>query len=173
MAGDTLKPVYVLHGRDGYLLDHHRKRIIDIAVGDSDPQMCVSSFDATAELAEVLDELRTIPFLAPCRVVLLREAEAFITANRTALEDYVASPSENGVLVLFASMWRSNTRLHKAISKIGEVIDCSTPESGNLTKWLQDAAGRRGKKLSRDAAGLLAEWSGGDLSGMDGEIEKL
>ena len=75
MSERDVKPVYVLHGSDTFLRDTHRAEIIGQAVGDADSQLCVCSFDATAELAEVLDELRTVPFLAPLRIAVVTDAD--------------------------------------------------------------------------------------------------
>jgi len=172
MSDRTVKPVYVMHGDDTFLQDAYRKEIIAHSVGDADPQTCVAQFDATAELALVLDELRTLPFLAPRRVVILRDAEAFISAYRAQLEDYLQSPSETATLVLMVSSWPKNTRLYKLVAKIGRTIDCGSPRH-NLTQWLGKSAGKRGKSIARDAAELLVEWLGSDLSVLNGEVEKL
>ncbi len=173
MADEAIQPVYVLHGADAFLRDAHRREIVAHAVGNADPQLCVSTFDAEAELAVVLDELRTMPFLAERRVVVVRDADRFVSAHRRALEGYLESPCTTGTLVLMVSSWPSNTRLAKRVAKIGRAIDCSPPEGGRLVSWLTDAASRHGKKLQRDAAVLLSQWIGGDLSALDGELEKL
>jgi len=173
MVPEAVKPVYVLQGGDSLLLDQCRREIVAKAVGSADPQTCVGVYDADAELAAVLDELRTMPFLAPRRVVIVRNADAFISAHREALENYLESPSAAGVLVLMVSAWASNTRLYKLVGKIGQVMQCSAPKAGGLIKWIRDAAAGRGKKIAPDAAELLAHWVGQDLAALDGEIEKL
>jgi len=173
MAAAKFKPVYILHGTDEFLRDQHRHRIIDLMVGQSDPQLCVATFDATAQLADVLDELRTLPFLAPCRVVIVRDADAFVTAFRTKLEDYLQSPCRTSSLVLIVSSWPRTTRLAKLVSKTGEVLECSVAERTNLPAWLAEAARRRDKAIAPDAAGLLGEWMGADFAALDSEIEKL
>ncbi len=49
-----------------------------------------------ADGAEVLDELRTLPFLASRRVVLIKEAEPFVTTYAELLEKYLDHPSPTG-----------------------------------------------------------------------------
>ncbi len=173
MAGSSVKPIYVLFGNDTFLRDENRKKIISQLVGDADPQVCVGVFEATADLAQVLDELRTMPFLAPRRVVIVRDADAFVSAYRESIEKYLESPAQCGSLVLMVSSWPKNTRLYKAVAKVGEAIDCSEPDVRDLPRWLQSAAAKRDKKISRDAAELMAEWVGANLSALDSEIEKL
>ncbi len=168
-----VKPLYVLAGTDGFLRDAYKREIISHVLSGADPQLCVSTFDATAELAEVLDELRTAPFLAPIRVVIISDADAFISAYRDRLEAYLDAPSASGVLVISVASWPGNTRLAKLAGKIGEVRDCTSPKARNLPGWLKKAFGKRGKKIKPVAAAMLVECIGEDLSALDSEVEKL
>ena len=173
MSPTTFKPVYVLHGDDAFLLDAYRQEIIHTVLADADPQLCVASFDAEAQLADVLDELRTLPFLAPSRVVIVRDADAFITAHREKLETYLQAPSQTSALLLHVHSWKSNTRLYKLVAEIGEVRACSLSAQTNLNVWLAKAAGKRGKKISPAAADLLAVYVGRDLASLSNELDKL
>ncbi len=175
MATEAIKPVYVLFGEDAFLHDQHRAQIVEGALGDADPQLCLSTLDGDAELelAAVLDELRTLPFLAPRRIVIVRQADDFIAAHREGLERYVQEPCSSATLILLAAAWKTNTRLHKLVQKAGRIIDCSCPQDARLGRWLTDAAAKRKKKIDPAAAELLAEWIGNDLAALDGEIEKL
>ena len=175
MATEAIKPVYVLFGEDAFLHDQHRAQIVEGALGDADPQLCLSTLDGDAELelAAVLDELRTLPFLAPRRIVIVRQADDFIAAHREGLERYVQEPCSSATLILLAVAWKTNTRLHKLVQKAGRIIDCSCPQDARLGRWLTDAAAKRKKKIDPAAAELLAEWIGNDLAALDGEIEKL
>lgn len=153
--------------------DAYRKEIIKAVVGDADPQTCVTIFDENVDLAEVLDELRTLPFLASARVAIIRDADAFVSANRQALEDYLNSPSETAALVLMVLSWPKTTRIFKLVDRIGRVFVCSAPQRGQLDRWLTNAAGKRGKELEREAVDLLGEFVGDNLSLLDSELEKL
>lgn len=173
MNAGPVKPVYVLHGSDAFLRDAARREILSQVVGDADPQLCVATFDATAALADVLDELRTLPFLAPRRAVVLRDADPFVSDHRQALEKYLQAPAAAAALIVIVKSWPSNTRLYRLVAKIGLAISCSPPEGSKLAAWLRDAAARRGKKITPDAAVLLAQWVGHDLALLDAELEKL
>ena len=172
MASDA-KSVYVLYGNDQFLLDAHRKEIVSRTIGDADPQLSLSQFDATAELADVLNTLRTLPFLAARRVVIVRDADAFISANREAMEEYLKAPSETAVLVLMVGSWPKGARLYKLVAEFGEAIECSLDQKASPARWLRQAAVQREKKLAPDAAELLIACKGNDLAALDGEVEKL
>ncbi|MCY2927763.1 MAG: DNA polymerase III subunit delta [Planctomycetota bacterium] len=173
MPDNAVYPVYVLYGPDEFLRDEHRHRIVASLIGPADPQTCVSVFDATAELSAVLDELRTLPFLADRRVVIVREADAFISAHREAVEKYLDAPAKTASLILMTLSWRKDTRVGKLVGKIGQAIACSAGEGMSIPDWLRQAAGRRKKKIDAPAAALLVQWVGADLALLDSEIEKL
>lgn len=168
-----MKPIYVLYGDDSFLRDLHRAEVVAEAIGDAEPQTCVTSFDATVELAAVLDEVRTLPFLAPCRVVIVRDADAFVSANREALEAYLERPARNGTLLLFVSSWPKNTKLFKIVAKVGQAFDCTAPQGRDLTARLEKAFAKEGKKIARPAAEMLVAWVGSDLGTLNQEIQKL
>jgi DNA polymerase-3 subunit delta len=173
MPEASVQPVYALVGSDAFLQDAYRQEIIQTVLGEADPQMAMTSHDATAELAAVLDDLRTLPFLAPRRLVIVRDADAFISAHRDALEAYLDNPAEAGTLVLMVSSFPKNTRLAKKVAKIGTIYDCSSPDETDLAAWVQRNASKRNKKIARPGAQLLLEWIGNDLAALDQEIEKL
>jgi DNA polymerase-3 subunit delta len=173
MADKAVKPIYVLNGKDAHLRDEARRRVVARAIGDADPQLCVASFDAAVELVDVLDELRTLPFLAPHRVVIVREAETFISANREALESYFDAPVATASLILETGSWPGNTKLAKKLKTVGELIECASPEGPKLLGWIREEVQRRGKTVAPDAAGLLAEWIGPNLTILSNELDKV
>jgi len=67
----------------------------------------------------------------------------------------------------------ANTRLGKLARKVGQVIDCANLADSELPAWLGRAASALGKRISEDAARLLAGWVGNDLVRLESEMEKL
>ena len=51
MAEPSPKCVYVIHGSDTFLRDQYRAEIAATVLGDADPQLCMSRYEADAELA--------------------------------------------------------------------------------------------------------------------------
>src|SRR5258708_27730428 len=122
-----LLPVYVLHGDEDFL-----KRQVLIALRtrlfgtDGDEFGFSAHAGDKANFAEVHDELQTLPFLSPRRLVAVDNADPFVTRHRAALEKYVADPAEQGILVLDVRTWPANTRLAKLVDNSGTII-CKTP----------------------------------------------
>ncbi|MCK4851427.1 MAG: hypothetical protein KAT11_08755, partial [Phycisphaerae bacterium] len=100
-ASEPIKCVYVISGQSGRFRDAHLAKLRKAVLEDCDWSMCLRQFDTEqANIAQVLDELRTLPFLGPRRVVELHHADSFVREHRQALEEYLASPSTTAVLVL-------------------------------------------------------------------------
>ncbi|MHC4666552.1 MAG: DNA polymerase III subunit delta [Planctomycetota bacterium] len=129
---------------------------------------------AEVSASDILDELRTLPFLTKKRVVVIKGADKFISANRELLERYFDSPCPTGILVLTVSSWLGNTRLAKKLPKVGTLINVTQPKAWQLPQRLIEYAGdAHAKKLSKEAAELLIELTGDDLGRLYGEIDKL
>jgi len=101
-------------------------------------------------LCDVRDALATVSlFGAGRRLVIIEEADPFVTEFRGELEDYVAKPAR-GVLVLEVKTWPGNTRLAKQVAAAGLSIDCRSleplkpqekrPRDREMKKWLVERA---------------------------------
>lgn len=195
MPQPTRKSVFVLAGQDDHLRRLRRRQVLAKIFGDHPP--AVTELTGSAELSAVLDELRTASLLAAASVVVVEGAEPFVTRHAAALERYLASPSSSGTLILIVDEWPPKppaadapaadaaarqrkkeaadalAALVKAVEAGGAVIPCLAPPAAALPKWIAQAAAQRGKKITTDAARLLADWIGPDLARLDSEVEKL
>ena len=115
-----------------------------------------------------------LPFFSKRRVVIVDEADPFVTKYRKELEAHVASPSGAGVLILMLKSWPSNTKLYKLVEASGLAIDCSSPGEKDLVPWLTHLAtsGHRAH-LDLDAARFLVELVGAEVGILASEVEKL
>src|SRR4051812_49406819 len=169
MAKPVVSPVYALVGTDSFRQLQVLRNIL--AAMPADVQR-VDVEGERAELADVLDELRSFAMFGGVKLVVVRDADAFISRFREQLEDYVASPSSSGTLVLRLNSLPANQRIHKAIAKTGKIEDCNPPK--DAVRWVADhAQSAHAIKLTPDAARLLVELVGNDLGRLDSELAKL
>jgi DNA polymerase-3 subunit delta len=168
------QPVYALTGDDDFLKRLARDRILAIALGDADPDLAVTVFTGDKlDFSTLRNELDTQPFLAPCRVVIVENADPFVTDHRQSLEQYVAKPSPVGVLLLDVKTFPETTKLAKALPDAAKII-CKALPPYKLGSWCIDwAKTRHAKKLAPDAADLLVELVGSDMGLLDQELGKL
>lgn len=171
----VVKPIYVVFGKERRRAADTVAELAQELLEGADPQLALSSYDGpAAELADVLDELRTVPFLAERRVVIVKEADDFISKYREQLEAYLQNPCSTGVLVLMAESFPGNTRIAKLAAKIGQVTACEPVKPRELPGYVAEyARSRYGLKLGGEAANLLIELGGDDAGLLAGELDKL
>ncbi len=108
--------IYVIAGKEESLVNAECRELLEELL---EPEhRATGLFDADAasvSASEVLDELRTVPFLTDKRVVVIKDADDFISKNRQLLEKYFDNPSPTGVLVLTVSSWSAQTKLAKRL----------------------------------------------------------
>lgn len=127
-----------------------------------------------ASLADVLDEVRTMSLLGDRRLVVVDDADRFISANRASLEKYCGDPAPSGTLVLLCNTLPKNTKLFKIINKTGSVVVCEPPKGRGVVSWIVDRATRvYDKKISPGPAQLLRDQIGDDVGSLDSELSKL
>ena len=167
--------VYVIVGKDRFLVEQQIAGLVGQLLKPEEVQMCLWRAEADkVSAAEVFDDLRTLPFLAKRRVVVLTDADDFVSNNREPLERYFENPAATGVLVLAVSTWPSNTRLAKSLPKTGRLIEVSQMKSRTLAAYISDYAKQQyGKNLSFNAAYLLMELAGDEPGSLQSEIDKL
>lgn len=165
----------MVHGEDLYLRRQSIDAIARVALGDQFDAMAITRFEGkTASLADVLDELRTLPFFSKRRIVLVDDADPFVTRYRKELEGHAASTGGSGILVLVLKSWPSNTKLFKLVEASGLAIDCASPGEKDLVPWLTRLASSKCRaQLDPDAARLLVELVGAEVGILASEVEKL
>ncbi|MBM4106666.1 MAG: DNA polymerase III subunit delta [Phycisphaerae bacterium] len=172
---DVSMRIVVLHGKELFLLWEHTRRITEL-LREAHGDVGVVRFDgAGASATAVLDELRTFGLLEPHKLVIVDDAERFLTgdAKRRAMEQYAASPAEQATLLLRAGTWRPGN-LDKLIEPRGAIVRCDPVSEQKAIAWCIARARRRhDAELAQDAAELLVERIGSDLGRLDGEVGKL
>jgi len=177
---DELRPWIVLYGGESFLERQALRRIQELFFGDRD--FHDTRFDDTAEWRDVRDELATRSLFdgGEPRMVVLTDADKFVTRNRDSLEDDVTSGRKKGVLVLTVQTGQSNTRLAKALTKSGLAVECKPPSKGKSTdikriqQWLRNRAKQtHGIQLSTEATRLLIELTGVEFGILEQNLAKL
>ncbi len=170
----TPQPIYVAAGDDDFLKRQVRKALKRFVLGEDADEFGLSTHPGDkADFAAVRDELDTLPFLTSRRLVLVENADPFVTRCRPMLEKYIGQPSASGVLVLEVKSWPGNTRLAKMVPDQA-TVKCEAPAGQRLSAWcVKWAAATHGKQLTAPAAQLLIELVGAELGQLDQELAKL
>ena len=204
-TGDTA-PLYLLEGAD--LQSRHDLAQEFASVVDEGLQAFnVQRFDANeATTAAARDQLigdflsaaRTLPMMAPRRVLLIYEAERLLAPRKSKddvpepatpsdnkkrkrslspvdeIEQYFESPEPMTTAVFVAADLDANRRLVKLLRKQAVVVDCgSLDTAADAARWLQKRLERDGLTIEAKAVTLLLQTTGLTLGRIRAETDKL
>lgn len=175
----TLKfsPIYIIQidDQEPALLEEQLDFLLNQLLEGTDPDMALLRVDPDkAEPNEIFDELRTLPFLTPKRIVLIRSANKFISKNRDSLGKYCDNPSPTGILILTVTKLDARLKITKKLTAAGKLIDITKPTYNQIPPRLIEYAKQKHKKdLTYQAANMLLDISGDNISNLFSEIDKL
>ena len=182
--------VCAVFGDDAYLKMETMAALRREASGGEDGEFALTIFSGReVQLRDVRDALSALSLFGDGRqIVIIEEADSFVSEHRAELEDYVASrcrePSDTGsvsaraanrsVLVLEVETWTATTRLAKAVAASGLTIQCDSPKEAQIKTLLaQRAKAVHQVRLDSAAADALLELVPPELGILVQEIAKL
>lgn len=170
----VFKPVYVLMGDEPYYPDLVCQAIIDNCVDefgkDFNETICYGA-DVTPE--QVVTAARRFPMMADRQLVVVKEAQMMKGIDEIAV--YCNEPLDSTVLVLLLHNASLDKRkaLYKAVQKVGVILDSPALRDYEVPGWISRYYSERGLQIDPEAASLLAESVGTDLSTISVETDKL
>lgn len=168
----NLKQVYLLCGEEAYLRRQYRDRVKKALLGDGD-LMNLNCFEGKGIVpGEVIDLAQTMPFLAERRVLVIENSGFFKRGGET-LAEYLADPAPSAYFLFVETEIDKRSRLYKAASARGRVIECKTPDEGVLKRWVVELLAKDNKRITQRDLDLFLEKTGTDMENIRGEVEKL
>ncbi len=160
------------------------QRLRSAVLSSEDADLSYTVFQGDdVEPCEMFDELATVSMLGGGkRMVVVDDADRFVSKYRDVLEEYCDKPRQASVLVLDVAGWAANTRLFKKLAQTGLQINCNLPrqkwgegaDEDSVLSWLTArAAQHHHAKLAAGAGELLVEIVGPQLGRLDQELAKL
>jgi DNA polymerase-3 subunit delta len=168
----AFKPVYYLYGDDDYLKDEEARLAMDAAV-DAATRAFNLEVRRGGELdAETLGSLvNTPPMMADRRVVVIRDVNALRKDARAMLDQYIARPADDVLLLLVAP---SGVKPDKDLTANTAAIEYKPLTGDRLPRWItyyveHDLA----TTITDGAATLLQSAVGAELGQLKTELDKI
>ncbi|MBA3270329.1 MAG: DNA polymerase III subunit delta [Acidobacteria bacterium] len=149
-------------------------------------------------ISDLLSAARTLPMMAPRRVLAVHEAERILSPRKakddeadlpapekpgkrqkslTPLEEfeaYIESPEPLTTLVFVAGSLDSNRRLVKLLRKHAVSVDCgSLDNSSDAARWIKARLDKDNLAIDPQAISLLLQATGLSLGRIRAEVDKL
>jgi DNA polymerase-3 subunit delta len=168
-----LKSVYLIYGTEDLRLaqamDRLRKRVGEAA----DLDFNSDTFEGeSANADDIVGACNTLPFLSERRLVIVKNVDKMAKSGQDTIAAYAADPAPSTVLVLSATKIAKNTKLYRAVDKLGGAAEYAAPKKPEYPREVQRIFVERGKKISLDAAEFLVNVVGYDLRRLGAEADK-
>lgn len=166
------KPVYLLFGEERYLRRQYREKLKN-ALCAPDDNMNNHFYDGKGvSVGEVIDLAETMPFLAERRVIFIDNSGLFKSGGEQ-LAEYLSGQNDTTVFVFTESEVDKRSKLFKAASASGCVVDFAVQDENTLKRWVAGMLGREGKKITENNVQLFLTKTGTDMENIHMELEKL
>ena len=135
-------------------------------------------------VGSVVAAVRTLPMMAPRRVVTVLQAEALLMPKRESdaaaraleqLEQLLKSPEPQTTLVLVASTIDKRGRVYKLLQKQNAtIVECGVIEDqADAERWVRTRVAAAGAEIDPQAARLLVTRAGLDVRRLRAEVDRL
>ena len=183
IASGDLDPVYVVVGDDAL----EKAEVADAFEQVVDEGVRAFNIDrlygGDASLGEVIEAARTLPMMAPRRIVIVMRAERCLTPKREsrkvtadleAFEAYLADPQPHASLILVAGDLDKRRRTTVRLLQVATVVTCGVIERlADGERWVRRRVAAEGLSIEPAAVRLLAAQAGPDLTRLRGDVERL
>ncbi len=183
ISGGTLDSLYLILGDDAVEMAE-TAAAFEQAVEEGIRAFNVDRLHGgSATLGQVIEATRTLPMMAPRRVVIVLHAEHCLTpkretqataADQKAFETYLAESQSHVTLVLVAGGLDKRRKIVKRLLDAAVVVMCGVVETvAEAERWVQRRLAADGVAIEPVAARLLAAAAGPDLARLRGDVERL
>ena len=167
-----LKNVYLLYGTEDYLKRQYRDKLKHALV-EPDDTMNFSAYEGKdINPKELIDLSETLPFFKEKRMILV-ENSGFFKNSCDDLAEYMSQVPESTCFVFVEEEVDKRSKLFKAASRAGSVVEFETPKEDMLIRWILGRIQREGKKITQSVMQLFLSKTGSDMENIDKELEKL
>ena len=189
-AGDA-DPIYLLQGEDDIEkagLAHEFEELVEEGLRAFNVERIhtgeISNGDKMASaVAALVTAARTLPMMAPRRVVIVLQAQSLLVPKRESdaatraleeLEDLLKNPDPQTTLVMVAGTLDKRSRIYKLLAKVATLVECGVLESvDDAARWVVNRVAASDMKIEPAGARLLAERCGTDVKRLRNDVDRL
>ena len=134
-------------------------------------------------VASITAAVRTLPMMAPRRVVTVMQAETLLVPKRESeaaaraldqLEALFTQPDPQTTLVLVASTVDKRSRMFRILLKHATIVDCGVlADLADAERWVRTRVAAGGAAIDPPAARLIAQRAGTDIKRLRADVERL
>lgn len=183
LASQQTDPLYVLIGADELEKAAVAGEFAEMVDEDLRTFNVERLYGGETRVDAVIDAARTLPMMAPRRVIVIAEAEKLLMPRRESkaaedeqerLEAFIASPPTHATVVFVCGALDMRRRAIKLLLKVAHVVDCGTIENeADAGRWVRARAAREKMSLEPGAVAELVARAGPDVARLRAGLDRL
>ncbi|MCG2710838.1 MAG: DNA polymerase III subunit delta [Candidatus Omnitrophica bacterium] len=164
--------LYLFTQEELFLKRQVEELLKDAVVGKTSADFNYNVFYAEdASIDEVLDTIKTNPFLGEKRLVILKDVEKY-SPHEKKLTVFLKNPAPKTVFIM-ETVKKSSDKFIKKIASFATEVMFSQLNGFALNKWISEYAESKGKQISSAGIALLLEKVGNELDVIVNALNKL
>lgn len=177
----TVENLYFFHGDETFLLRHylgelHKLLLDELTESFNYHRLNNENFD----LAVLAAAVENLPMMAEHTLVQVDDIDLFKLSEdqRGKVVDILSDIPEYCTLIFTyeTTPWKPDKRLKKlwdVIDKRGTIVEFAKQDPRELVPWITRHFASKGKQISRELCGYLIDITGGTMTALSGEIQKI
>ena len=181
LKNKTLGRLYIFHGEETFLLNHYFGQIKKLLL---DPLTESFNFhklnNETFDIRSFADAVENLPMMAEATLVQVDEIDLFKLpeGDRTKVAEILSDiPDYCTVVFTYETVaWKPDKRLKKlweAIDENAMIVDFAKQDQKDLVAWVTRHFAAHKKQISTDLCVYLIDITGGTMTALSGEIDKI
>lgn len=173
-AGKPPAPLYLLMGNEAFLVQEAvgllKQKSVDAAAQDFN---CDVFDSAESSPEQVRDASEVLPMMSSKRFVLYRGVDDLNDKEWEKLFPLLENPVDSTVLVMTCEALDKRKRAYKRLVEKAVVVELNRPYENQLLDWIDYLAHRQGLSIQREAAQMMRQFIGANLTEIHNELMKL
>ncbi len=173
--------LYFFHGEETFLLHHYLEQLKKVLLDELTEAFNFHKLNQeTFTMQDLLDAVENLPMMAEHTFVWVDEIDIFKLPepDRDKLVQILSDVPDYCTLVFtyVTTPWKPDKRLKKlweAVDKQGSIVEFAKQDQRDLVPWIGRHFAARKKTISTDLCVYLMEITGGTMTALAGEIEKI
>ena len=177
----NLGRLYVFHGEETFLLHHYLEQVKKLLLDELTESFNYHRLNnETFDLRSFADAVENLPMMAENTFVQVDDVDPFKLneADRTRMAEILSDiPDYCTVVFTFVTApWKPDKRLKKlweAMDGNGEIVEFARQDQKDLIAWVTRHFAAHKKQISTDLCAYLIDITGGTMTALSGEIDKI
>ena len=181
LKNKDLGRLYFFHGEETFLLNHYlnqiKKQLLDPLTESFNFHRLTNE---TFDIRSFADAVENLPMMAEYTLVQVDDIDLFKMneSDRTKMAEILSDIPDYCTVVFtyLTAQWKPDKRLKKlweAVEGSGAIVEFAKQDQRDLIAWVTRHFAAHGKRITNDLCAYLIDITGGTMTALSGEIDKI